>query len=293
MFLYGKCPSIDINNIEHLLDLADFLLIPNLKALCVQWFKTVNITEENIVKFLHLSSLYDFELPKCYEYVREHMNECLENEEFLTLTKASVETLFTDETLTYVPSDAKFTFFISYAKHIGKCRYEDFLSILQLIDLNDVSINLVEDAKADPFFANYEHNFDMTADVPGLLYEVLVMRAPTGSATFWVLDLHKQAWFRLDSHQGNRSYSDQRFFSRKTNDGIVHSIRANYDGTVIHIYDFVRHDSVTTTALFDEHGNEKFEYAKVSCFCETAYAMITKRSQNIYSLRRQRTETSL
>ncbi|XP_045191998.2 calicin-like isoform X2 [Mercenaria mercenaria] len=75
MFLYGRKPLFTEENIEQMMDLAEFLLIPNLKAACVHWITRLNITEGNCINIIQLSSLYDLYIPECEEYFEGHCSK--------------------------------------------------------------------------------------------------------------------------------------------------------------------------------------------------------------------------
>jgi len=48
LFLYGKWPKLTNENIYHMFDLAEFLMILELKSLSCKWIQTVDISDENV-----------------------------------------------------------------------------------------------------------------------------------------------------------------------------------------------------------------------------------------------------
>ena len=77
-----------------MLEVAEFLMIPNLKAMCINWLDNCSVTVDNCYKLLELSSIYEFELPKCTEFIRGHLPDMLKKMKMLNITYDSVQLSF-------------------------------------------------------------------------------------------------------------------------------------------------------------------------------------------------------
>ncbi|WAR03271.1 hypothetical protein MAR_009829 [Mya arenaria] len=107
----GCAPKLSMENVSAVIHMAEFLLIPNLKAFCMSWInKEIMVDEENVETFLHLTSFFDIEMPTLTKYIRQHLPELLMGNQLLTLTVDTIENMFLDETLSYVTADAKIDF---------------------------------------------------------------------------------------------------------------------------------------------------------------------------------------
>ena len=270
MFLYGKCPDITMDNIAYLLYLAQFLLISNLKALCVKWLQAQTVDWENVVKFLHLSSLYGFELPACDTYIIERLDECLENQQLLTLTKESVEYLFSNKTLSYVSSDIKFKFIRKWTHYLYDARQRHFPDLLRLINIADVSPTHIQDIKCDPLFSSFEIEADLSVAPQTLNQPVLFMKALSGSADFWAYDLERELWFGFQSTQNDKCYDVLYVDDNSSNNILVYSSRKAYNKVSIIIHD-ITNDNVKESDLVDGYNNEKLKHGHICIQNSTAY----------------------
>ncbi|XP_053402282.1 uncharacterized protein LOC123548629 [Mercenaria mercenaria] len=210
MFLYGKRPKLTHDNIEHVLHLAEFLLIPNLKSACISWLKTTDVTEENCMTLLQLSSIYGFEIPNCTQYIEAHLSEMLRHLQMVNLTKESIEYLFSDRKLAYVPMDEKLMFLLRWRDSQPSQRNVYMKELLMAIDFRDVSKSLLQELKEDH---SLKENIDFEQVLRNISEEwsthrVLIMKSESDEGSFWCLDLEREKWFRLSSeaYEGDRSY---------------------------------------------------------------------------------------
>ncbi|XP_060565736.1 kelch-like protein 12 [Ruditapes philippinarum] len=107
MYLYGVVPDINIDNIELLLEQAEYFMIEGLKITCINWLWDFEITKETYIYVLKLSSVYNFEVPNCMEYVESHLPEIFKTEDALYFSRELIQKLFTDERLSYVSMDER------------------------------------------------------------------------------------------------------------------------------------------------------------------------------------------
>ncbi|XP_052784728.1 uncharacterized protein LOC128220395 [Mya arenaria] len=118
MSLYGKYPNLTMDTVPDLINIAEFLLQPELKAFCVNWINyDFEVDEDNVENLLHLTSLYDFESPKLTMYIRQHLLELLGGNQLLKITADTLENMFLDATLSYVNADVRFEFVMRWVEH--------------------------------------------------------------------------------------------------------------------------------------------------------------------------------
>ena len=126
-FLYGQLPTIGENNAKDILETAEFLMIDELKAYCIEKLKTVHITLENCLILKSLSSRFSFTIAKAAEFYRSHIPELLQTEDMLRIDKDSLCALLSDKSLSYVGADSYLTFVLKWVTYIPdrtSCIYE-------------------------------------------------------------------------------------------------------------------------------------------------------------------------
>ncbi|KAH3831992.1 hypothetical protein DPMN_105266 [Dreissena polymorpha] len=137
-FLYGLTPNVCEKRLTELFDLAEFLMIPNLKALCVKHAENIPVNIDNLKNLLELSSLYEFENRSVSQYVKSYLNEILQSDVLISATNEFIEELFTNETLRYVSMDTRLQFLIRRSQVCGTAR-TSIQTLLRLINLNEIS----------------------------------------------------------------------------------------------------------------------------------------------------------
>ncbi|KAH3775531.1 uncharacterized protein LOC127846408 [Dreissena polymorpha] len=143
LFLYGKCPTLTEANINEMFSLAEFLLIPNLKALCVKFAQCITISKENVIAQLKLASLYEFDHPRALEYVHSHLDDLLEDDSLIPASKDFIQSLFANETLRYISMDTRLHFLIRWTKYDAMERkriFQDFVALLDIIQLSEQAL---------------------------------------------------------------------------------------------------------------------------------------------------------
>lgn len=198
MYLYGKKPKLSQENIENVLQMAEFLLIPNLKAACEIWLNSTVITEDNCLEFLQISSINDFEIKRCVDFIEENLSEMLNDPLMINLTQESVQLLFSDKRLSYVPIDDKLLFLFKWSDAVNS-RKVQLTDLLKTINFNEVSNSLMQNLThkyAD--FIQKDRNSPVIEN-----HQVLFMKGYDISYntcnTFWCLDLEREQWFCFNS----------------------------------------------------------------------------------------------
>ncbi|XP_060555556.1 uncharacterized protein LOC132716322 isoform X2 [Ruditapes philippinarum] len=199
MYLYGKKPKFNDENIENIVQMAEFLLIPNLKSACIAWLTTISITRENCMKFLQLSSIFDFELPSCTTYIEEHLPELLHLPEMVNLTEDSMLLLFSDKRLSCVPMDDRLLFLFRWLDANPGLRKAHIKELLKDIDLHSISNQCLQACLQNPDVACHIQSEHMTP-AESNDHRVLIIKDVNYNYVFWCLDLERDQWFRVKSN---------------------------------------------------------------------------------------------
>ena len=200
LFLYGKkCPKLTSENIYHMFDLAEFLMIPNLKSFCCKWIHRVDINDDNVETFLHISSLFDFELTTLTRYIRQHLDILFAGDRLLSLTAESLEFLITDQTLSYVTSDQRLLFILKWAQHSLKERsaFLEEMSLLKMLDVTEITHKALAKAK----------HMESYRDIESFIYyenvylaenrKVLVTLIDWDPTRLLLYDIDRKQWFAV------------------------------------------------------------------------------------------------
>ncbi|XP_052789374.1 uncharacterized protein LOC128223929 [Mya arenaria] len=247
MFLYGKCPELTMENVSAVINLAEFLLIPNLKALCTNWIKEINVSEDNVEKLLHLTSLFDFEMPSLTEYIRQHLTDLLEGNQLLTITADTLVTVLTDETLSFLTSDTTFGFLMKWVELCPEKRKSKLSDILSCIELTKVNASLINKAKEDQNFEGFESLFETVAggENTETMQTVLVTLNGYDYEEFWLFDLEKERWFRIEASI-DRQFDE--VFPTTINESTLCLVETSYDRCTVRLQDFTA-DQYSCTSL--------------------------------------------
>ncbi|XP_060584492.1 ring canal kelch homolog isoform X1 [Ruditapes philippinarum] len=287
MFLYGKKPKLNDENIENILHMAEFLLIPNLKSACIAWLKTVSVTRENCMKFLQLSSIYDFELPRCTTYIEEHLPEMLLLPQMINLTKDSILLLFSDTRLSYVQMDDRLLFLLKWLDANPNTRKAHMKELLSNIDFHSISNQCLQEALNNSDVACHIQSECMTT-VGSNDRRVLIMKEGNYGDSFWCLDLERDQWFRVKSNslKEDRSGGTVEISGTftKTTGSLVCSVRS-YPETSFMLLDLPK-DACTKmnfTANEDDFSIKQPENIKVyGHVCIVSVNKEIKKMQNLY-----------
>lgn len=215
------------------------------------------MTKDNVIQFLHLASLYEFRLPDCESYIRANLDTCFENRDFLSLTQESVIALLSDETLKYVGSDAKFKFIMKWLR----CRVLDHSDVgselIQLIDLDEVSLDLIAEVQNDPVFQRCKVPVNNSSGrrLHRTHRSVLLMKVKyyDDNDDVLVYDLERSSWSRVTLEDTDTDNFDK---DQSNTNAIV------YEGTrVITMMDFDLETSTKSTFVneTDEELQTDFE----------------------------------
>lgn len=205
MFQEDHKPELTNENVDTMVALSEFFLIPDLKSYCTQWIKEKQVTEANYFNLLQLASKYDIELPECQRYADGHLLELMEKEEFFVIDSQSLEYIFTERKLSYVSMDAKLLFLIKWTDYDYKRRKQAAKTVATYIDFQDISPDLYSDLRQVKTFTKlFERStIGKISFKGGTNHEVLLIQ--NNKKMLLCIDLIRQQLFQLDETSFLRS----------------------------------------------------------------------------------------
>ncbi|XP_060563334.1 uncharacterized protein LOC132722788 [Ruditapes philippinarum] len=205
MFLYGEEPKLTLKNIESFVELAEFLMLKNLKSFCMKWLRGVSVeqlTDDSCMSLLQLSTVYNITVPYLIKYIDAHLMSLIHNPQLISLDKPSVEYILFGKRLGYVPVDEKLKYFERWCQcHMDTISLQWVKEIVQKFNLHDVSKNILEDLVQRPPFDGLDCLKDALmnySDSGSNMHKVLLMPDGVVKNCFWGLDLQQKHWYRID-----------------------------------------------------------------------------------------------
>ena len=116
-FLYGQRPKITIANAGECLEMAEFLMIDELKSLCIEKMRSFPVNMETCFMLFLLVSTYEINIPRISDFILGHLPELFAMGEMLLLDKDSVMYIITEPMLSYVSRGDCFRFLLKWTKH--------------------------------------------------------------------------------------------------------------------------------------------------------------------------------
>ncbi|XP_060606458.1 uncharacterized protein LOC132758777 [Ruditapes philippinarum] len=212
------------------------------------------------MKIFQLSSIYDFEIPRCTTYIEEHLPEMLLLPQMVNLTKDSVHLLFSDKRLSYVPMDDRVLFLHKWLDANPNTRRAHMKELLSNIVFSSVSNQCLQACLHNLDAACHTQLKDMTS-ARSNDHRVLIMKEGNYGDSFWCLDLERDQWFRveLNSLKIDRSGRTVEISDTctSTTGSIVCSVRRNYPEMSFVLLDLPKD---TCTKLNFTVGTEKNEF---------------------------------
>ncbi|WAR12603.1 hypothetical protein MAR_026783, partial [Mya arenaria] len=98
-FLYNVEPDLDKDKIGDFLDIAEFLMIPRLKAFCVKWLDQTKMSNALIAICLPLCTLYELDVPSVSDYIKKNLIELMNGVELLNIDANSLQNILSDQYL--------------------------------------------------------------------------------------------------------------------------------------------------------------------------------------------------
>ena len=137
-FLYGQRPEINRDNVKEILEVAEFLMIEEMKRVFIKRMKYIEIDENNCWKMLFLASPYDFHIENVQDFILSHLQELLTMNEMLLVDENSVRYIISDPMLSYISREECFLFLVKWIGHhpSRKSCFADLFSSLDAKEIN-------------------------------------------------------------------------------------------------------------------------------------------------------------
>lgn len=149
-YLYiGRC-EISMDNIEDILEVADYLQCLDVRQLCDDFLSCYPLDQNSCVKICLLSSMYDLSVgKKAMQYLKGHLPDIMKGDDMLSFNEESVLSLITDEELRYVSQGAFLEFIKRWLKHDLNNRMEYTVKLFESINYVDIGKGDLEDLMND------------------------------------------------------------------------------------------------------------------------------------------------
>lgn len=146
-FLYTGQVHLTFEKVRHLLEVADYLQISDMKQICIDFLFTADLTLDNCVQIALLSSTYNLEhlYQRSFQHICAYLPELLLKDDMLQLAKDSVQSLITDSTLSYVKRELFFDFIVRWTEHEREKREGSFEELFCKLDLKAMSPKFLAD----------------------------------------------------------------------------------------------------------------------------------------------------
>ncbi|XP_045178896.2 uncharacterized protein LOC123538675 [Mercenaria mercenaria] len=256
LFLYGRTPTINVDNVGGLLELAEFFMIKGLKYECIVWFRAMKINIDTCVGVLQLSNKYNFEVKECTDFIESHLSAVLQHDTATRLTEDLMERFFSDERLSYVTMDEKFRFLLQWiCKHPSVTR-ENIAILFESINVQEVTQSTWETARLNPIFCEILISSNVVR-LAGFYRVAMITPSKKGS---FCLDLQQNEWYRLKSniYDSNHLFKDfpvicrnrtEIYFTRSTHNPVSSKVlltTLNFESEQMNVYEVALKGENTT-----------------------------------------------
>ena len=120
------------------METADFLMIDELKNMCVKIVKSFTVSSQSCLTLLFISSKFDIFFPNLEDFYLSHLPELMKQDQMLEIDKEAVRLILTDQTLSYIGKDDTIMFLTRWAAY-SPDRKSDFRELLAYIEKDDFS----------------------------------------------------------------------------------------------------------------------------------------------------------
>ena len=194
-FLYGQLPRITVDNADGIFEVAEFLMIEELKAYCMGKIKAIEVNVENCLQLFLLSNRYEFCLQHVQEFISSHLTELLPRNEMLMLEKETVRYIISDSVLSYVSREDCFRFLLHWTSYHSS-RQSDFAELFSCFDADDLSPDFLNTVGLDFLSQSDRLACSNVLRNSNAFCDVLVVYPPSNNA-FSIYHLKKKIWSQI------------------------------------------------------------------------------------------------
>ncbi|XP_060586155.1 uncharacterized protein LOC132741904 [Ruditapes philippinarum] len=244
LFLYGRNPDLTFDNIEGMLELAEFFMIKNLKSYCIFWLQNQTLTNDNCISVLQLSTKYNFKLNNLDCYIESNLHEVFRNKDATSISRESLEYFFSDKKFTYVSMDEKLVFLAAWVTHNHSESEETIISLFNKIDKDELSYETVQHVKTMSAFNTI---IDLEAvniiETNATNRQDVLILFDRETLHFTCFNFYKDRWYWLNNRPGDLRNA----YSFRRNAGIT-GIRSSIP-EIYSFYDDYRYLQPTVTSI--------------------------------------------
>lgn len=198
-FLYGQCPKITLDNLVDILEVSEFLMIEELKAMCIKRLKCVTINLENCIEILSVATRFEVYLENVSDFILSHLPDLLSNDEMLLLDKESVRFILTDQMLMYVSRKDCFRFLIKWISHCPG-RKSDFAELFACLNKDDLEEDALETVNLNCLTESDRSLCLNISGWPDRHHDVLAVFPPiysSGNYFIYAYNTRKKSWCQI------------------------------------------------------------------------------------------------
>ena len=198
-FLYGQRPKIAADNVESILEVVEFLMMDELKALCIKKLKSLQVDINNCLKLVLLTSRYDFYLEKLSNFILSHLQELLPYDEMLLLDRDSVYYILTDPLLSYVSREDSLKYLIRWTAHFAE-RNADFAELWACLETEDISPSVLTTVSLDCLSESNRLLCSSLSTISDIQRNVIIAYPPqynNGKYFLYVFCTDNKVWYQL------------------------------------------------------------------------------------------------
>ena len=287
-FLYGQRPKITIDNAGDIFEMAEFFIIEELKALCIERMRSVPVNMESCLKLLVLMNTYDFNHTKASDFILAHLTELLVMDEMLLLDKDSVSYILSKPMLSYVSREDCFRFLLKWTKHFS-LRQLDFPELFP--SLKEVSRDIIDAEDLTWLTESNKILCEMCSYASNTSCDALVLfppdRSSYGKKKFYVYNFELNSWCQSTINDDSLWYASDpaELTTRNT------FIRPR-DETKLMYYDMAnktRADKQIEVAFCDERAElEHLHNINKKMYCVRSFSFYVEKLRKYISYRQRR-----
>ena len=144
------------------METADFLMIDELKNICVKKIRSYTVSSKTCLTILSISSRFDIFIPKLEDFYFSHLPELMKQDKMLEIHKEAVRQILTDKTLSYVSREDVINYLLRWTAFNSSERKSDFREMLSYIEKNDFSYQILRTIHdAHPDLVNIIHEIHL------------------------------------------------------------------------------------------------------------------------------------
>ena len=210
-FLYGEEPDVELHTAYNVMETADFLMISELKDICMKKVKSFTVSSKSCLTLLSISSRFDIFIPKLEDFYLSHLPELMKQDKMLEIDKEAVRQILTDKTLFYVSREDAFSFLMRWTEFSSEriLDFREMLSYFTEVDFSDELLNNVKETHTDLASIIHEMHSELsninesksekvkTKENVGDVFVLYPPEEKQQRVIFYAFNLKTQCWYQI------------------------------------------------------------------------------------------------